>query len=329
VTRVPPLVASVLTPVVNEEAHLRDAAEAMLAQRVEGGLEFLFIDGGSTDGTLELLEALKRRDERVRVLHNPARYTPAALNIGLRAAQGRYVVRMDAHTLYPDGYIDAGIRRLERGGVAHVSGPQLAGAYDEGSRRVALALASRVGIGGASFRRLGAEIEVDSGFLGVWPRDVLLRLGGWDEAWINNQDAELAARLRAAGGRIVCIPEMTTRYLPRNSLARLARQYWGYGLYRAKTVRRHPGSLRRSHLLPPGLVLGMLAAVVLPGPLARPARLTLGAYAALLLAESIRIVAQEEVGRPADAVHLPLVFAAMHLPWGAGFLIGSARRDAP
>ena len=76
-------------------------------------------------------------------------------------------------------------------------------------------------------------------------------------------------------------------------------------------------------------MLGTLGAVVLPGPLARPARLAVGAYAALLLAESVRIVAQGEPGRPADAVQLPLVFAAMHLPWGAGFLLGSARRDAP
>ena len=104
-------------------------------------------------------------------------------------------------------------------------------------------------------------------------------------------------------------------------------QYWRYGLYRAKTARRHPGSLRRSHLLPPGLVVATLAAVVLPGLLARPARLALGAYTALLLAESVRLVAQEEAGHPADVVHLPVIFAAMHLPWGAGFLLGSARPD--
>ena len=104
-----------------------------------------------------------------------------------------------------------------------------------------------------------------SGFTGIWLRSTLETHGGWDEGWPQNQDAELAARIRDAGGRIVCVPEMAAEYVPRDSLKALARQYFRYGLYRAKTSGRHPESMAASHLLPPA-VAACLAGALLPGP---------------------------------------------------------------
>ncbi len=317
--------ASVLIPVLNEAAHLPAVAPAMLSQRDAGRVEFLFIDGGSSDGTTDMVQALAREDERVRLLHNPAGHTPAALNVGLRAARGRYVVRMDAHTAYPERYIAAGVERLRQGDVAHVSGPQRAVGFDAGSRRVALALRSRLGVGGASFRLAETELEVDSGFLGVWERRRLLDVGGWDERWIMNQDAELAARIRASGGRVVCIPEMSADYRPRNRLRALGRQYFRYGRYRARTALRHPSSVRASHLVPPALVLTVLAAAGLRGPLARVARAGVGIYAAAVAAESARLAGGDAAATAGDGLRLPAVFATMHLSWGAGMLVGTAQ----
>src|SRR4051794_38349016 len=91
---------SVLTPVLNEERLLADVVEHMRSQEVDGIVEFLFMDGGSTDRTRELLEGYAREDPRIRVLDNPDRHTAAGLNVGFRAARGRFVARMDAHTLY-------------------------------------------------------------------------------------------------------------------------------------------------------------------------------------------------------------------------------------
>jgi succinoglycan biosynthesis protein ExoA len=318
---------SVLIPVRNEEAVLRDVAEAMRAQRFAGGIEFLFVDGRSDDGSRDILEQLAAEDRRVRVLENPARRTPQALNIALRAARGRFVVRMDAHTHYPPDYIARGVERLERGDVAWVSGPQIAVGEGRWSRRVALALSSRLGTGGASFRH-GAEeeFEVDSGFTGAWRREMLERHGGWDEQWLNDQDYELAARIRADGGRIVCIPAMAADYIPRDSLARLAEQYHRGGFYRVKTSLRHPESLRRSQILPPGLVLATALAAVGPRPLRRLARAGVAVYGAVVVGVSARELRSAPV---ADAAALPLVFATMHLAFGAGFLRGCARLGVP
>jgi succinoglycan biosynthesis protein ExoA len=318
---------SVLIPVLNEEAHLRQAAEAMLAQDFPGRAEFLFIDGGSEDASVAILRELAASDDRVRVLANPARRTPQALNIGLRAARGTFIARMDAHTLYPSRYLAAGVQRLRRGDCEWVSGPQLAVGVDGGSRLVARALGASLGKGGARFRdALEREHEVDSGFTGMWYRETLERHHGWDEEWLNDQDLELAARIRKAGGRIVCIPEMAAEYVPRATLRALSRQYLTYGTYRVKTARRHPETLRRSQLLPPLVTLTAVGALVAPTRGLRSlARAGLALYAGALTLSAAR--SDDRDG--GEVAALPAVWAVMHLSYGIGFIRGCARYGVP
>jgi succinoglycan biosynthesis protein ExoA len=299
----------------------------MQAQRLDGNVEFVFIDGRSEDRTVEILEELAADDSRIRILDNPARITPVALNIGLRAARGDVIARMDAHTHYPADYLALGMERLRKGGAEHVSGPQLPQGLGTWSRRVAMALSTRLGTGGAAFRRSASrEFEVDSGFTGMWLRSTLEAHGGWDEQWWNDQDTELAARIRAAGGRIVCLPEMAASYIPRDSLWELARQYWRYGLYRAKTSGRHPETMRRSHLLAPALVLTLLTAAPLRGRAGLLPRVGVAIYTATVLTVS---ASQARAGQRKDAAALPAVFVVMHLSWGLGFLAGSMRFGPP
>jgi succinoglycan biosynthesis protein ExoA len=318
---------SVLVPVLNEEEHIEATVERLRAQRFDGGeLEFLLIDGGSTDATRPLIERMMGSDPRVRVLDNPQGAISPALNIGLRAARGRYVARMDAHTLCEPDYLARGVERLSRGDVIWASGPQLAEGNDTWSRRVALALHTRLGIGGASFRVADREIEVDAGFLGVWHRETLLEQGGWDESWPINEDGELAARITAAHGRIVCVPEMAVRYIPRNGLRALTVQYWRYGQYRAKTCRAHPQSMRRSHILAPGLALTTLAAALPLRLVARPARAGLALYA---VAVATTAGSRVRSAGPRDAASQLAILPTMHLSWGFGFLLGAVRFGPP
>jgi glycosyltransferase involved in cell wall biosynthesis len=319
---------SVLIPVLDEESHIREAVAAMRSQRFDGTIEFLFVDGGSADRTREILEALAAEDPRIRTLDNPDRTTAYALNVGLAAARGRYVARMDAHAFYPPTYIASGVERLRRGDVVWVAGAAVPRGEGRWSRRVALALNSGLTtIGSRKWGEGQDEVELDTGvFAGVWERSTLDEHGGWNPEWPINQDSELAARVLAGGGRIVMLPQMAAEYVPRNTLQGLARQYFRYGLYRSKTSRHHPGSLRRSHMLAPGMVLAVVAAAVAPRPLALPARAALGAYLGALVLTSVRVA---ERGRERDAAALPLVFAIMHLTWGAGFLTSFVRNGPP
>ena len=317
---------SVLIPTLNEEAHVDETIASLRRQEFDGQLEFLFIDGGSEDRTREILDSARREDPRIRVLDNPRRRTPFALNEGLRHARGEFVARMDAHAAPPADYLARGVERLRRGDVDWVSGPQLASGNGRWASRIALALTTRLGVGGASFRNATHEIETDTGYLGVWRRRTLLELEGWDEEWVLNQDSELAARVREAGGRIVCVPEMAVRYTPRESLRGLARQYWRYGQYRAKTCRAHPSSMRRSHVLPPGLVLSLGTALLPLRRLSVVARTSLAAYVVALIATMIGRFGN---ARWRDVLSLPIVLVTMHITWGAGFIVGSIRFGPP
>ena len=322
------VLVSVLIPTLNEAAHIKGAIEMVRTQNLQDQAEFIFIDGCSEDGTKAVLERAGKDDSRIRVLDNPARFIPNALNVGLRAATGEFVARMDAHTRYPSDYLSRGIRRLRQGGVDWVSGPQLPEGVGPWSRRIALALGTSLGIGGASFRRLPAsEIETDTGFTGVWRRRTLEEHGGWDESWQINEDSELAARVRAAGGCIVCLPEMAGKYIPRESLGALALQYWRYGRFRAVTCRAHPQSMRRSHLVPPAQVLATAAALLGgSGPLGRAGRRVTAVYALAVAATAIRELVDT---KSPDAVWVPLVLVTMHHAWGAGFLASCVEGGPP
>jgi GT2 family glycosyltransferase len=299
--------------------------DAMSAQRFDGTVEFLFVDGGSDDRTREIVAERASEDPRFKLFDNPARRVPNALNVGLRHARGEFVARMDAHTAYPPDYLQIGAERLRRGDVDWVSGPQIATGADGWSGAVALALSLPLGVGGAQFRNpTDREIETDTGFTGLFRRSTLEALGGWDEDWHVNEDGELAARVRQRGGSIVCVPGMAARYYPRASLGALARQYWIYGQFRAKTSRRYPESMRRSHLLPPALTA--VAAAAVGGPARRAARLAVAGYGALLVAEAAR---QWRLGHRDEAARLPAVLATMHVTWGAAFLVGCAKFGPP
>ncbi|HEY2630952.1 MAG TPA: glycosyltransferase [Solirubrobacteraceae bacterium] len=324
---------SVLVPALNEASNIDQAVAAMLAQQVDGQVELLFADGGSNDGTRERLRELAAVDSRIRVLDNPRGWTPSGLNVCLSHARGEYVARMDAHTLYPDNYLRSGIDRLRAGGAEWVSGPQVVEGEGRVQRAFAVALQSPLGRGGSrrwAAGRNGAEAlewELDSGvFTGVWRREKVLEVGGWDERWWRNQDSEMAARFLERGSRLICLADMAARYVPRDSLRALARQYDGYGFYRAATARRHPDTLRRSALLMPSLVLCWLAAVVAPRRLRRFARLGVALYVATIAAAGVK------AGRdnpPEVAATVPAVLAAMHFGSGVGFLRGMVKFGTP
>jgi succinoglycan biosynthesis protein ExoA len=322
---------SVLVPVLDEARHIRATAAAMGAQRFDGSVEFLMLDGGSTDGSREVLAEIAAADPRFRVLDNPARSVPAALNLGLRHARGRYVARMDAHTSYPPDYLALGVARLERGGVDWVAGPAVPdGDGGPWSRRIARALVLPLGQGGSRKWRDGAaadaeEWDLDTGvFAGVWRRPTLEELGGWDDTFLVNEDAEMAGRTLARGGRIVCLPGMAARYAPRGSLPALFRQYWRFGFYRVRTTNRHPDALRPSHLASAGLAIA-LAALAVPA-VRRPAALACGTYVALVSVVTERSASDLP---PRERAGVAVALSTMHVAWGGGFLAACLRHGPP
>jgi glycosyltransferase involved in cell wall biosynthesis len=319
---------SVLVPVLNEERHIRESVDAMRRQRFDGSIELLFADGRSEDRTREILEELARADPRIRVFDNPERRTPSGLNVCLRHARGEYVARMDAHSFYPETYLAAGVERLRRGDTDWVSGPAVPRPSGRVGRAIALALGTPLGQGGSRKWTPGAEErELDTGvFAGVWRRRTVLDYGGWDEGWPQNQDSEMAARFIGDGRRLILLPEMAAEYVPRDSLKGVFRQYRNYGLYRIRTARRHPHSMRRSHVIAPAIALMPVAALVAPRPLRGLARLGVALYTAALGASAVPVAREHGVQ---EAALVPAALAAMQLGGGVGVLEGVRRFGVP
>jgi glycosyltransferase involved in cell wall biosynthesis len=309
--------------VVRDEAlHLEEAVRAILTQDYPGPLRVAVAVGPSKDGTEDVAAALAAADARVIVVPNPTGRTPAGLNAGVGATDEPVVVRVDGHAVLPPGYVRRGVELLDETGAVNVGGVMAAEGTTSFERTVAAAMSSPFGVGGSRFHYGGEPGPVDTVYLGIFRREALVAVGGYDERFTRAQDWELNHRLRAVGGLIWFAPELRVTYRPRPTLAKLARQYRDYGRWRRVVMRRHADSVRWHYLVPPVTVLGIgvgVALVLVGQPVGW---LAPGAYAAANLGASAL------VGRrlaPRDAVRLPLVLATMHLSWGWGFL--SSRRS--
>lgn len=296
---------SVIMPVLDEAAMIAGCLEAVVAQDYPGLVEIVVADGGSTDGTREVAAGFPS----VVVVDNPRRSRPAGLNVAIAAAKGDVAVRVDARTRLSPDYVTRCVAALERSGAAMVGGPMRYSCDNARQRGIAAAMMSRVGAGPAEFRRLGGEPRyVDTVYLGAFRREVVERLGGYDERSGGNEDAELAFRSRAAGG-VYLDPAIVSTYAVREGLRPLARQFYRYGRNRARTVRKHPASLSARQLAVPLLAAGLVS------PWRRK---VLGAYGAVVLGRA----ALEATRDPGAAPSLLLALPTMHVAWGAGFARG-------
>lgn len=273
-------------------------------------------------------------DARVRVVDNPDTSTPVALNLAIAASSAPVVVRVDAGSRVPPGYVDRLEALLRSTGAANVGGRQCAEAEDGFAAAVARAMSSPLGSGGAAYRHGGTARAVDTVYLGAFRREALEAVGGFDERFVRNQDAELNLRLRRAGHTVWFDPAIEVGYRPRGDVRGLWRQYLGYGRWRRATARRHRGSLGARQLAAPALVLGLVAGallalvgrivpLVVPGPLgpAVPVGLLAAGYGAAIVLGA----ASAARDRPSAIPGVALALVTMHLAWGVGFLLGPPR----
>jgi len=304
---------SVIVPCRNEVAFIEAFVQAVLAQRLaqRDALELVIADGASDDGTRARLDAAAAHDARLRVVDNPERITPVALNRAIAASLGEIIVRMDVHTTYAPDYIAMCAQVLAETGADCVGGAW----RPEGDSAIALAFRSRFGSGGAASRREGYSGEVDTVYLGAWKRDTLIALGGFDEHLVRNQDDELNLRITRGGGRVWQDARIVSHYTPRNSYAALARQFHQYGYWKVAVIRKHRLPASPRHLVPFGFValLGLLA-LAAPWSVAAAAALAalLGLYAAAALANGL-------LAAPRQALGVAWATACMQLGYGLGF----------
>jgi glycosyltransferase involved in cell wall biosynthesis len=319
---------SVLMPCLNEEKYLAGCIKSLLSNDYTGSIEFIIIDGGSTDGTQKIIQGFCKNDARVKMLLNPRRTAPTALNLAVPHASGEIIVRVDAHAVYPENYISRCVAALVESGAANVGGVWLIvpGVPTKFGWTIAKVLANRFGVGNAQYRlaRLKGRKWVDTvPFLCCW-KTLFDKVGYFNEKLTRTQDIEFNRRIRKIGGGILLCPEIEITYFARARFAAMAHHAWKTGLWIVLPFLYSdvvPISWR--HLAP----LAFLTSLMIAGtaaffsPLALfVLGLILLAYISCALLASVEIAMQEK-----DFTYFalaPFVFATFHISYGIGSLCG-------
>lgn len=317
---------SIIVPCYNEQATIRSLLEAVYAQTYpRADMEVVIADGMSTDNTRGEIAAFikKHPDLQICVVDNPARIIPAALNRALQETHGEIIVRLDAHSMpYPD-YVERCVVALESGLGENVGGIWEIRPGAEGwvAQSIAAAAAHPLGVGDALYRHAEKAAYVDTVPFGAFKREQLALVGFFDEALLTNEDYEFNTRIRKSGGRIWLDPAIRSVYYARPTLRALARQFWRYGYWKRKMLKRYPETLRWRQGLPPLFVLSLFGGAVLA--IFFPALRFLLASEGLLYALTLLLAGIQAAIRQrklALVIGFPLAIAAMHIAWGAGFL---------
>jgi succinoglycan biosynthesis protein ExoA len=313
---------TVAVPARNEERTLAECLASILSQSEES-LQVVVVDGASVDGTRAIADRFAAGDARVEVLVYEGASIPASMNTALRAARGRWFVRVDAHSTVPPDYMVTAVRHLETGRWGGVGGRKDGVGDTKAGRAIAAAMGSRFGVGNSTYHHGMRPMQVDHVPFGAYPTTLARGLGGWNEQLTANEDYEFDFRLRRNGEALLFDPALRISWHCRQSIRDLFRQYRRYGRGKADVARLHPTSLKPRHLAAPAIV-GVCAIVagfwwLWP----EVALVLLGGYLATLLLATI--VVARRVRGVAAKLFLPLVFASMHLAWGLGFWEGILR----
>ncbi len=317
---------SVIVPCYNEQDTICLLLDALCKQTFPSQeMEVVIADGLSTDGTLEEIGNFQDGcpNLTIRLVKNHKRIIPAGLNLAIGAAKGDYIVRLDAHSIPHPEYIEHCIEALDKGQGEIVGGVWEIhpGSEDWLAKSIAIAAAHPLGVGDARYRLGGRAQEVDTVPFGAYRRSLVDRIGLYDETLLTNEDYEFNTRLRQAGGTVWFDPAIRSNYFARPTLMSLARQYWRYGYWKGRMLRRYPETLRWRQLVPPLFVVSLIILGVgaLFWELARwLLLLLLGIYliAILLVGFQVSIRARSLT----HLIGVPLAIATMHLTWGSALL---------
>ena len=312
---------SVIVPMYQERDHIGPCIDGLRSQTYPGDkLEFVIVDGGSTDGSRQIVLDASDRDARVRLVDNERRVAAAAANEGIKAAKGEVLCFLSAHGVPSPTYVEASVRVLLETGAAGVGGRYEHVGTDATSSAIGLAMASPYGMA-SPHRVAGSRREVDTISHPTFWASVYDTAGLYDETLRSNEDYELNTRVRRLVGPLVFDPSITSVYRPRRTLRALAKQFHAYGQGKAQVLRRDRSVLRPRHAVPPAAVAAAPMLLLHPG--GRRALAVLGAGYAVVLAAA---AAEAQPWRRGAKTSVFLAaLPTMHAAWGAGLLRGIVR----
>lgn len=313
---------SVVVPVYNEEKYLDACMQTLLSQDYpREQMAWFFVDGMSTDRTREILLSYQQQyPALIQVLENPNKTVPYAMNLGIKAAKGPYLIRLDAHAEYAVDYFSKCVEELEETGADNVGGVMETKSRTPIGRTIAKMLSSRFGVGDAQFRTGGEDGYVDTVPFGAFRREVFDKVGLYDQRLTRNQDSELNYRIIKNGGKIYLSHKIKLAYYCRDSVKGIAKMAALNGKWNIITNKLCPGSMRLRHFVPFFFVLSLLG-LPLFGLLWSGFWYLLGLELAAYFALDI-LFSAKAADHMKEFLQLLFLFPAFHICYGWGSLKG-------
>lgn len=316
---------SVVMPLYNEERYISNCIDSLLQQDYpKENMEWIFVDGCSTDNTVKILEDYKKKfPDLIHIYSNENKTVPYAMNIGIANATGKYIVRLDAHADYSNNYISRCVHYLDKtdadnvGGVAETKSKGFVG------NAIAMMLSSKFGVGNSQFRTNGSSGYVDTVPFGAFRKEVFERLGGYDERLTRNQDNEMNYRIRKNGGKIYLSEEIRFSYYCRDSIKGISDMAIKNGMWNVITMKLCPGSMGIRHFIP--FVFLMSLVFLIPLSFVN-CIFRLGLISEVVLYGVLDIIFSVKASHEKRYVPLVLIlFPIFHLTYGFGSLKGIFR----
>jgi glycosyltransferase involved in cell wall biosynthesis len=321
---------SVIVPCYNEEKFIAKCLDSLISQDFpKEEMEILIIDGNSEDKTREIVKGYIEKYPFIKIFENKERYTPFALNIGIKNAQGEIIVRTDAHADYDKNYISKCVENLEKYNADNVGGIQKVVLKKDNliSKSIAVCLSSFFGTGNSHYRTGSEEAkEVDTVFGGCYRKEIFKRIGFFNEKLLRSQDMELNMRLKKSGGKIMLIPDIVVRYYPKSDLVSFWKHNFLDGVWAIYPLKFMKEPLKIRHLISFFFVLSLISTLSLSflNPLFFKIFLTIiSLYLIVNLYFSFKISLKER--NLLYLFTLPLVFFIRHFGYGLGSLWGLAK----
>lgn len=318
---------SVICPIYNEEKYIAQFLDSLLQQDYpKNDMEILLVDGMSKDRTREIVAEYTAKYQFIKLIDNPDKIVPYAMNRGIDAAQGEIIMRLDAHASYQPDYFSAlvnGLKRLHADNVGTVCKTDV---LNKTPKTLAIreVLGNKFGVGNSTFRTgIDREQEVETVPFGCWPREVFEKYGKYDVRLVRNQDIELNKRIIRGGGKIYILPETYCTYLARETWHSLAKNNYGNGKWNILTVyyTKTFSSLSLRHFIPllflQSLIVPLMLALIW-WPFALISAASLVAYLGLLSVVSLKLAVQEKL----NFFYLLVTFIVLHVSYGLGSLVG-------
>lgn len=316
---------SIITPIRNEEKYIAKCLTSLVNQDYDKEYEILVVDGMSTDKTREIVKEFQNKHKNIKLLDNPDKTVPYALNIAINYARGEVIIRVDGHAVIENDYLSQCMEYLRRTNAECVGGVIESINTNFIGKAIALAMSSPFGVGNARFRTSGSEGYVDSLAFGAYQRKVFDKIGYFDEELVRCQDDEFNYRLRKFSGKIFLTPKIKAYYYPRSNLINLCHQYFQYGCWKIRVLQKHFKMMQLRQFVPPAFVLSLIISFSLGLFYKSMMGLFLfitASYTTVSLFASLRIARKK--GSKFFLI-LIVIFAILHCSYGLGFLWGIIR----